>query len=47
MTKKFILLTSLLVLAACNNQKELDATSGATWVSEFYYQGENYFKNIR
>ena len=47
MTKKFILLTSLLVLAACNNQKESDATSGATWVSELYYQGEDYFKNIR
>ena len=47
MTKQFILYTSMLVFAACNNQKESDASSGATWVSELYYQGEDYFKNIR
>lgn len=47
MKRLFIFLAASSALIACNHAEEADASSGATWVSELNYDGEDHFYGMR
>jgi len=47
MKRLFIFLAASSALLACNHAEEADASSGATWVSELNYDGEDHFYGMR
>jgi TolB protein len=47
MKRLFIFLAASSAFIACNHAEEADASSGATWVSELNYDGEDHFYGMR